>query len=172
MSEQGYTKNILIKMKTNFNIQNKMTYILPSLLEEERFCSVFNSKLENLNPCSDYLFEFLLFSYTSDYTANLKYIEYRTDIIYPQEYIDYWIQETSLPFVNSKRFPYSGYATLYRDEFNAMELAAEEGSLTIYDYCLDIHEDLVDTFCLANRVNPTKQFVDPERPLLLVITKL
>lgn len=76
-------------MKTNFNIQNKMTYILPSLLEEEKFCSVFNSKLETLNPCSDYLLEFLLFAYTNNSSVDLQYTEYRTDIIYPQEYIDY-----------------------------------------------------------------------------------
>jgi hypothetical protein len=169
---KGTQIKILIKMKTNFNIQNKMTYILPSLLEEEKFCSVLNSKLETLNPCSDYLLEFLLFAYTSDSSADLQYAEYRTDIIYPQEYIDYWLKETSLPFVNSKRFPYSGYTTLFRDEFNAMELAAEEGAFCIQDHCLEIHEDLVDSLCITNQFEPTKLFIDPERPLLLVITKL
>lgn len=76
-------------MKTNFNNNYRMTYILPSLLEEEKFCSVFNSKLEDLNPCADYSLEFLLFVHTSDPNAQLKYIEYRTETIYPQEYIDY-----------------------------------------------------------------------------------
>jgi hypothetical protein len=53
-----------------------------------------------------------------------------------------------------------------------MELAAEEGAFCIHDYCLDIHEDLVDSLCITNQFEPTKLFIDPERPLLLVITKL
>jgi hypothetical protein len=76
-------------MKTYFNNTNKMIYILPSLLEEEKFCSVLNSKLETLNACTDYLLEFSLFAYTNDSSAILQYAEHHTDMIYPQEYYDY-----------------------------------------------------------------------------------
>lgn len=160
-------------MKTNFYINNKITYILPSLLEEEKFCAILNSKLENLNACTDYSLEFLQFVHTNEPNTKFSYVEYRTDIIYPQEYIDYWVKDSTLPIVNLKKFNYSGYTPILIDEFNAMYLASlnENATFSIYDHCLEIHEALVDFICLANS-NATKQFVDPERPLLLVVTKL